>query len=86
MVGAAYKGSSEQSLRLFQVRAHKVRALASSWALFNCDDFNNIMSASFWRGQTTFTDFYLRSLAMHTDGLYLLGPIVAAQSIVIPSA
>jgi len=42
----------------------------------------SIMSAAFWLGQTTFTNFYLRSLSPHSESLYSLGPIVAAQTII----
>ena len=42
------------------------------------------MSAAFWRGQTTFTDFYLRTLASFSDDLYSLGPVVVAQSVAVP--
>ena len=66
------------------MRAHEVRALAASWALLNGSSFQEVMSAAFWRGQTTFTDFYLRSLASHSDGLYSLGPVVVAQSVAVP--
>ena len=44
------------------------------------------MSAAFWRGQTTFTDFYLRSLASVSDDLFSLGPLVVAQSVAVPPA
>ena len=81
----AYSEVPDQSMRLFKVRAHEVRALSASWALFNGVPFEDIMTAAFWRGHTTFTDYYLRTLSQHSDGLYSLGPIVAAQSVVCSS-
>jgi len=84
VIKRAYTDTPDQHLRLHQVRAHEVRALASSWALANGVALDNLMSASFWRGHSTFTNFYLRSLANHSDSLYSLGPIVAAQSVIEP--
>ncbi|PJE78335.1 hypothetical protein CI610_02731 [invertebrate metagenome] len=80
----AYDHSDDQVQARYKVRAHEVRALATSWALLNGSSFQDVMSAAFWRGQNTFTDFYLRSLASHSDGLYSLGPVVVAQSVAVP--
>ena len=66
------------------MRAHEVRALAASWAHLNGVAFNEVMSAAYWRGHSTFTDFYMRSFANHEEGLYSLGPVVAAQAVVLP--
>ena len=84
VVKTAYDTASEQSKSLFRIKAHEVRALASSFALAHGIAFESIMSAAFWHGQNTFADFYLRTLANHSDQLYSLGPIVAAQNIIRP--
>ena len=49
--------------QLYQVRAHELRALASSWDALKQVSFGDIMQACRWRSHTTFTDFYLRDLA-----------------------
>ncbi|XP_021356428.1 uncharacterized protein LOC110452315 [Mizuhopecten yessoensis] len=83
-VRAAYESAGDQSLRVSGVRAHEVCALATLWALFNGSSYAEVMTAAVWRGHSTFTEFYLRSLSGQSDGLYSLGPLVAAQSVVCP--
>ena len=84
VIKLAYESSSDEVRRLFKVRAHEVRALAASWALLNGSPFSEVMSSAFWRGHTTFTEFYLRSLSSFSDKLYSLGPVVVAQSVARP--
>ena len=45
--------------------------------------FEEIMQAADWSGQSTFTNFYSRAMVAHVEGLYDLGPIVAAQMVVV---
>ena len=62
-----------------QVKAHEVRAIASSWSIFNSASLTEILSAGFWRPDNTFYYHYLRSMPQHTDNLYSLGPLISAQ-------
>jgi hypothetical protein len=48
-ISLAYESSGQVILDKFQVKAHDVRALASSWALFNNASLNEVLSAGFWR-------------------------------------
>ena len=80
----AYESSGAEFLANHSVKAHEVRALASSWALFNSASLSEILSAGFWRCQDFFTSFYLRSMSSQADSLYSLGPIVAAQQVNFP--
>jgi hypothetical protein len=66
------------------VLGYEVRALASSWALFNSASISEVLSAGFWRCQDSFTSFYLISMSAQADSLFPLGPIVAAQHISVP--
>ena len=84
VVKHCYESSSVDSKSLYGVKAHEVRALSASWALFNGIPFSEIMSAAFWRSNSTFTEYYLRSLAQYSDELFSLGPIVASQTVVRP--
>ena len=54
---------------LHGIRAHEVRALASSWDALKQVSFNDIMQACRWRNHTTFTDFYLRDMTQIEAGL-----------------
>ncbi|CAG2223397.1 unnamed protein product [Mytilus edulis] len=46
----AYKSASSEVLVKHQVKAHEVRALASSWNIFNSSSMSEIMSAGFCGG------------------------------------
>ncbi|CAG2205223.1 unnamed protein product [Mytilus edulis] len=80
----AYKSASSEVLVKHQVKAHEVRALASSWNIFNSSSMSEIMSAGFWRSDSAFYNHYLRAMPLHCDNLYSLGPLVAAQQVVFP--
>jgi hypothetical protein len=83
-ISLAYKSSGQVILDKFQVKAHDVRALASSWALFNNASLNEVLSAGFWRGGSSFLSHYLRSMSVQADNLFSLGPIVSAQRVNFP--
>jgi DNA-binding LytR/AlgR family response regulator len=72
----AYESSGEKFLNRHAVKAHEVRALASSWALFNSASISEVLSAGFWRCQDSFTSFYLRSMSAQADSLFSARRIV----------
>ena len=76
--------SSEITLPRNQVKAREVRAIASSWSIFNSASLTEMLSGGFWRSDNTFYYHYLRSLPQHTDNLYSLGPLVSAQKVIFP--
>lgn len=80
----AYLSSPQDVLASLQVRAHEIRALSCSWAIFNSSSMSEIMSAGFWRSDNSFYNYYLRSMPLHSDNLYSLGPLVSAQRVVFP--
>ena len=81
----AYSQLSEEDKRSLLVRAHEVRALATSWAFLNHAPLSDILLSAFWRSSTTFSSFYLRDLASQHEDLFSLGPVVAAQVVVSAS-
>jgi hypothetical protein len=80
----AYESSGEKFLSRHSAKAHEVRALASSWELFNSTSISEVLSAGFWRYRDSFTSFYLRSMSAQEDSLFSLGHIVAAQHVSVP--
>ena len=64
------------------VKAHEVRAVATSLQLFNKVDLHSIMKAGRWSSGGTFTSFYLRDLCPQAESLQRAGPIVAAGDLV----
>jgi hypothetical protein len=68
----AYK-SAGITLPRNQVKAHEVRAIASSWSIFNSASLTEILSAGFLRSDNTFYYHYLRFM-----------PLVSAQKVIFP--
>ena len=84
LVQDAHEHARVKHLRLAKVTAHDVRKFLASWAAFNGAPFNEIMQAAYWKSQTTFTSFYLKAMATQAKGLFALGPIVVAQTVIQP--
>ena len=64
------------------VKAHKVRAVATSLQLSNRVGLHSVMKARRWSSGGIFTSFYLRDLCPQADSLRRAGPIVAAGDII----
>ena len=64
------------------VKAHEVRAVATSLQLLNKVDLHSVMKAGRWSTGGTFTSIYLRDLCPQAGSLQRAGPIVAAGDIV----
>ncbi|VDI29195.1 Hypothetical predicted protein [Mytilus galloprovincialis] len=71
-------------LNSFNVKAHDVRGISTSWALFNSASLEEVLSAGFWRNENSFISHYLQSMATFAESLYSLGPIVSAQRLNFP--
>ena len=65
-----------------KVRAHEVRALASSLAYNAKVPLERILESCTWASHNTFTHFYLRDLSLHNEECIKLGPVVAAQAVI----
>ena len=81
VVRAAYTGVTDQQRQLCLVRAHEVRALATSVLFAKNSSLGDVMAAACWRCQSTFASFYLRDIQHQSLDLHSLGPIVAAQAV-----
>ena len=79
-----YQNPDAHAARLTGRTTHRIRELASSYALRGQCDLERIMKACSWKANTTFTDFYLRDLTEIRDDMIKLGPVVVAQQIVQP--
>ena len=73
---------SEQQKFSGSVKAHEVRAVATSLQLFNKVDLHAVMKAGRWSSGGSFTSFYLRDLCPQADSLQRAGPIVAAGDVI----
>ena len=68
-----------ENSKTISVKAHKVRAVATSLQLFNKVDLQMVMKTGRWSSGGTFTSFYLRDLCPQVDTLRESGPLVAAE-------
>ena len=78
----AYKDAPLEVRTSLKVSSHEIRALATSTAFYGNTSMDDILQAGRWANQSTFTGFYLRDVAADLEGIYRLGPILAAQTIV----
>ena len=53
-----------------KVKAHEVRAVATSLQLFNKADLQAVMKAGRWSSGGTSTSFYLRDLCPQADSIW----------------
>ena len=82
-----YKQADQQALDLVQVKAHDIRTFAASKAFYDGVSVDQIMQACHWIAHNTFTNFYLKDLTWSdNDNNLYLGPVVAAQQVLDPSA
>ena len=80
----AYASISEEHRTLHSVKAHEVRAIATSWHFAHNQSLEAVMSAASWRGHSTFSSFYMRDVSLMKEDVHTLGPVVAALAIVDP--
>ncbi len=83
-VREAYQLSGERGPLPDNVTAHEVRALSTSWAWLNNVPLDRVLRAGYWRSENSFIAFYLRDTLPYARGLFALGPLVAAQSVIVP--
>ena len=84
LVQDAHEHTGVEHLHLAKVSAHDVWKCAASWAAFNGAPCDEIIQAAYWKSQTSFTSFYLKAMVTQAEGLFALGPIVAAQTVIQP--
>ena len=71
-----YELSDQEAHTLNQVKAHDVRAFAASKAFQSRVSLEQIL-ARHWKSHNTFTQFYLKDVALADSEIYHLGPVVA---------
>ena len=63
----AYREASQEEAASLQVRAHDLRALATSWNLHSNIRLSDIFTPAQWRSHYTFTSFYLKGMTLHEE-------------------
>ena len=83
VIKLAYQSAQPDDLKIAKVRSHEVRALAASTAFKENRSYQSINKACYWRGHSTFTNYYLRDLAMEQNYELQMPNVVAAATKVI---
>jgi hypothetical protein len=66
----------------FNIHIHQARLLSHSLAKAASVPLERILQSGHWKNQSTFAEFYLKSLVIFSDNLHSLGPIAAAGNVV----
>ncbi len=74
----AHKVILDQDLRVLEVKAHQVKAVATSLA-FRSATLDQVLDMGGWVNQSTFTDFYLLNLATQNENRYTQTPCVTGS-------
>ena len=61
-----------------------IRAMAASLIFTSQIDIDEILKNCSWKSYTAFSELCLKDLTQVCDDLHSLGPIVAAQKVVVP--
>ncbi len=74
--------ATDTDARLLKVSAHELRAIATSTLFKHTHNMSSVMGAACWRNHNTFSQFYLRGVALTNDNIMSLGPIIAGQGVI----
>ena len=75
----AHTWAPESRFRELKVKAHEVRAVATSLAFIKNASMQDILNTATWRSSTVFVNYYLRHLSFAYGDVNALGPLVAAS-------
>ena len=82
VIRMAYAQIDPKSLHQLKIKAHQVRAVATSWAIIGGASIDQVVEAAHWSSHNTFTRFYLQQVAWQCEGSFSLQPFVAAGTVV----
>ena len=72
----------EDLLPMLKVKAHEVRAVATSFSFCKNLSLDSVLNAAQWHCPSVFATHYLKDVELVYDDCHTLGPVVAACSIV----
>lgn len=79
-----YRNPGKKAVQLTGTGVHEIRRIASTLVFRGTTSMEEVLKVGSWKSPTTFTDFYLKDLAL-LDGKSLrsLGPISVGQKVVL---
>lgn len=82
VIQRAHGDVSEEDMRLVRVRAHEVRAVATSTLFRKVRSIPAVLRAGTWKSMSTFASFYLRDVTHRYLDTFSLGPVVSALRVI----
>ena len=70
-------------MRLVRVRAHEVRAVATSAMFKKIRSVSAVLKAGTWKSMSTFASFYLRDVTHRYLDNFSLGPVVSGLRVLM---
>ena len=64
------------------IRAHSIRAIATSLNFMKNDSLNTVLEAATWRGNSIFASHYLKDVKRTHEKCSSLGPLIASGSVI----
>ncbi|MPC17599.1 hypothetical protein E2C01_010462 [Portunus trituberculatus] len=84
VIQCAHEDVSEEDMRLVRVKAHEVRAMATSALFKKIRNIPAVLQAGTWKSMSTFASFYLRDITLWYLDTFFLGPVVSALRVISP--
>ncbi|XP_064110285.1 uncharacterized protein LOC135218072 [Macrobrachium nipponense] len=81
VIREAHASCEEEHFRLLRVKAHEVRAVATSLAFHRNMSLQALVESTYWRCNSVFTSSYLRDVRVTYDKCFSLRPYVSADSL-----
>ncbi len=78
----AYGTKNQVSVK---AKGHDVRKMAVSWAYHNQVSVPHLLQFCRWKSNSSFTNYYLKDCLGLVEGMFTIGPVVAAGQLVNPS-
>ena len=82
VIRSAHESFPDHLARLLRVKAHEVRAVATSLLWQTNRRLSDVMDAACWRTPSVFANHYLRPVQRVQEDVFSLGPVVAAGGVV----
>ena len=81
VIKEAHEAFNEIDENILKVKAHEIRAMATTLAFKKNISLDNIIQAANWRTASVFATTYLKDISINYDNLQSIGPLVAVDAL-----
>ena len=78
-ISDAHKNISEDWCKLFKIRAHDIRGIATTLNVFKNMSFKQVLEAATWKTSSVFVTHYLKDIMPNMEGICSLGLLVVGE-------